>query len=95
MKKILNRVLAAAVAVPMALTQSVVMNISAEDAGVKSLSLDAFIEIPADQTESTWNLKMLNVVTSVEGTQKEIAKDNLVDLLPEKNSYSILIMECR
>lgn len=93
MKKILNRVLAAAVAVPMALTQSVVMNISAEDAGVKSLSLDAFIEIPADQTESTWNLKMLNVVTSVEGTQKEIAKDDFLDLLPKNNSYTILIKE--
>ena len=93
MKKILNRVLAAAIVVPMALTQSVVMNISAEDAGVKSLGLDTFIEIPADQTESTWNLKMLNVIASIEGTQKEITKDDFFELLPENNSYTTLIKE--
>lgn len=93
MKKILNRVVAAAIAVPMALTQSVVMNISAEDAGVKSLTLDTFVEIPADQTESTWNLKMLNVVASIEGTQKEIAKDDFLALLPANNSYTALVKE--
>ncbi len=93
MKKILNRIAAAAIAVPMALTQSVVMNISAEDAGVKVLTLDTFMAIPADQTESTWNTKVLNMAASMEGTQKEISIEDFVALLPEHNAYTVMIKE--
>lgn len=93
MKKVLNRIAAAAIAVPMALTQSVVMNISAEDAGVKALTLDTFIAIPADQTESEWNTKVLNVAASMEGTQKEISIEDFAALLPENNSYAVMLKE--
>lgn len=93
MKKILNRIAAAAIAVPMALTQSVVMNISAEDAGVKALTLDTFMAIPADQTESTWNTKVLNMAASMEGAQKEISIEDFVALLPEHNAYTVMIKE--
>ncbi len=93
MKKVLNRIAAAAIAVPMALTQSVVMNISAEDAGVKALTLDTFIAIPADKTESEWNTKVLNVAASMEGTQKEISVEDFIALLPENNSYAVMLKE--
>ncbi len=93
MKKILNRIAAAAIAVPIALTQGVVMNISAEDAGVKALTLDTFTAIPADQTESEWNTKVLNMAASMEGTQTEISKDDFAALLPENNSYAVMIKE--
>ena len=50
MKKILNRVVAAAMAVPMVLTQGAVMNVNAADTGAKALTLSSFTAIPADQT---------------------------------------------
>ncbi|MDE6021323.1 MAG: hypothetical protein K2H01_10075 [Ruminococcus sp.] len=93
MKKILNRVMAAAIAVPMVLTQGAIMNISAEDASAKTLSLDTFTAIPADKIESEWNTKMLAVATSMEGTQKEITKDDFLAMLPENNSYAVMAKE--
>ncbi len=92
MKKIFTRVMAAAMVVPMALTQSV-LGVSAEGTGAKALTMDTFLAIPADKTESEWNLKLLNVIASMNGTQQEIAKDDFLALLPESNSYAILLKE--
>ena len=93
MKKIFNRVLAAAIAVPMALTQSVVMNVSAEDTGAKALTLDTFTAIPYDQTESNWNEAALNMVLSMEGTQKEITAADFINLIPQTNMYGVMLAE--
>ena len=93
MKKIFNRVLAAAIAVPMALTQSVVMNVSAEDTGAKVLTLDTFTAIPYDQTESNWNEAALNMVLSMEGTQKEITAADFINLIPQTNMYGVMLAE--
>ncbi len=93
MKKIFNRVLAAAIAVPMALTQSVVMNVSAEDTGAKVLTLDTFTAIPYDQTESRWNEAALNMVLSMEGTQKEITAADFVNLIPQTNMYGVMLAD--
>ncbi len=93
MKKIFNRVLAAAIAVPMALTQSVVMNVSAEDTGAKVLTLDTFTAIPYDLTESRWNEAALNMVLSMEGTQKEITAADFINLIPQTNMYGVMLAE--
>ncbi len=93
MKKIFNRVLAAAIAVPMALTQSVVMNVSAEDTGAKVLTLDTFTAIPYDQTESRWNEAALNMFLNMEGTQKEITAADFINLIPQTNTYGVMLAE--
>ncbi|MDD6269195.1 MAG: hypothetical protein PUA84_03975 [Oscillospiraceae bacterium] len=93
MKKILNRVVAAAMAVPMVLTQGAVMNVNAADTGAKALTLSSFTAIPADQTVSTWNTKMLAVVASMEGTEKTIAKADFLEMIPEVNVYATLLKE--
>lgn len=93
MKKIFNRVLAAAIAVPMALTQSVVMNVSAEDTGAKVLTLDTFTAIRYDETESRWNEAALNMVSSMEGTQKEITAADFINLIPQTNVYGVMLAE--
>jgi hypothetical protein len=88
MKKIFNRVLAAAIAVPMTLTQGVVLGVSAEGSSAKALTLDTLVAIPADKTESEWNAKVLAVISDLNGTEKEIAKDDFIALLPANNSYA-------
>lgn len=93
MKKIFNRVLAAAMAVPMVLTQGVVGTVSAEDTGAKALKADTFTYIAPDQTESNWNEKLLNVVIGLEGTQQEISKDDFLALIPQTNSYGVMLAE--
>ncbi len=93
MKKIFNRVLAAAIAVPMALTQSVVMNVSAEDTGAKVLTLDTFTAIPYDQTESRWNEAALNMFVNMEGTKKEITAADFINLIPQTNTYGVMLAE--
>ena len=93
MKKIFNRVLAAAIAVPMALTQSVVMNVSAEDTGAKVLTLDTFTAIPYDQTESRWNEAALNMFVNMEGTQKEITAADFINLIPQTHTYGVMLAE--
>lgn len=93
MKKILNRVMAAAIAVPMVLTQGAVMNISAEPAGTTSLSIDDFTRIAPEKTESEWNILALNAILNMEGANKAIPKDDLAAILPETNSYAVLLKE--
>ncbi|MGN0584559.1 MAG: hypothetical protein ACI4JD_03800 [Ruminococcus sp.] len=93
MKKILNRVVAAAMAVPMVFTQGAMMNVNAADTGAKALTLNSFTAIPADQTVSTWNTKMLAVVASMEGTEKTIAKADFLEMIPEVNIYATLLKE--
>ena len=93
MKKILNRVVAAAMAVPMVFTQGAMMNVNAADTGAKALTLNSFTAIPADQTVSTWNTKMLAVVASMEGTEKTIAKADFLEMIPEVNVYATLLKE--
>ncbi len=93
MKKIFNRVLAAAMAVPMVLTQGVVGTVSAEDTGAKALKADTFTYIAPDQIESNWNEKLLNVVIGLEGTQQEISKDDFLALIPQTNSYGAMLAE--
>lgn len=92
MKKIFNRVLAAAIAVPMVLTQGV-MNISAEDTGAKELTMDSFTRIAVDKTESQWNEALYNVVLSMEGTQKEITAADVLNLVPQTNVYGVMLKE--
>ena len=93
MKKIFNRVLAAAVAVPMALTQGVMMNISAEDTGAKVITVDSFFAIPKDQVESTWNTTVLTAITNMNGKQVDVLKDELLSLLPDTNYYATILWE--
>lgn len=93
MKKIFNRVLAAAIAIPMTLTQGVVMSTSAEDTGAKSITLDTFVAIPADQTESTWNARLMTMVNSLNGTEQEINKADFLAMLPETNTYAVMLKE--
>ena len=93
MKKIFNRVLAAAIAIPMTLTQGVVMTTSAEGTGAKSITLDTFVAIPADQTESTWNARLMTMVNSLNGTEQEINKADFLAMLPEANTYSVMLKE--
>ena len=74
MKKVFNRVLAAALAVPMVFTQGV-MGISAEDTGAKSLGINSFTWVDpkgGDQAEADWNSKVLAMTMNMEGTNKEI-----------------------
>ena len=93
MKKILNRVMAAAIAVPMVLTQGAVMNISAETTGTTAFTLKTFTAVPVDKTESVWNADLLSVVLNMEGTTKTIAKDDFLAILPASNSYATLLKE--
>lgn len=95
MKKIFNRVLAAAIAVPLALTQSV-MSISAEDTGAKALGMDSFTWIDptaGDKAESDWNSKVLAMALNMEGTSKEIAAADVVNLIPKTNVYGVMLSE--
>ncbi len=93
MKKIFNRVLAAAIAVPMTLTQGVLMTVTAEDTGAKALGVDTFFAIPADQLESTWNITTATAIANMNGQTIEVLKDDLVSLLPATNRYGVILQE--
>ena len=88
-----KRVAAAAVAVPLALTQCLAFSSVAADndavqnvgntlmAGNQAVTLDKLLYIPANETVSTWNLTAASSLAELKGTSGTINKDRILELV--------------
>ena len=89
-----KRVAAAAAAVPLALTQCLAFSsVAAENDAVQivgntvqdgaktTITLDKLLYIPANQTESTWNITAATALAEMVGTNGTINKDKVLDLV--------------